>query len=47
MNRDTEDAVLFLEDKRALMAAQPPSQAQEDILRALDEVIAEYRAAPE
>lgn len=44
---DAEVAILYLEGKRVLMAAQPPGPGQDGILRAIDEVIAEYRAGLE
>lgn len=44
---DTEDVIASLEHKRALMAELAPGQGRDTILRAIDELIAEYRAALE
>ena len=36
--------IAFLESKRAVIAELPVSRSRDNILRAIDELIAEYRA---
>jgi hypothetical protein len=43
-NPGAEDVIASLEHKRVLMAELPPGQGRDTILRAIEELIAEYRA---
>jgi hypothetical protein len=43
-NPEAQDVIAFLERKRAVIAELPVSRSRDNILRAIDELIAEYRA---